>query len=110
MAIKHAFVNPKADGGDATIVRPSNWNADHDGLVAFQYTVTGAEPDLANLVIALPSAEPSASYAVHPAQEQFTNLLAMGVLTASKTTTQFVLSLAANATAGDVFSFLVTRL
>lgn len=29
MAVKHAFTNPKADGGDATIVRPSNWNADH---------------------------------------------------------------------------------
>jgi hypothetical protein len=29
MAIKHPFTNPKADGVDATIVRPSNWNADH---------------------------------------------------------------------------------
>jgi hypothetical protein len=29
VGIRHAFVNPKADGGDATIVRPSNWNADH---------------------------------------------------------------------------------
>ncbi len=27
--IKHAFVNPKADGGDATIARPSDWNAEH---------------------------------------------------------------------------------
>lgn len=27
--IKHTFVNPKADGGDATITRPSDWNAVH---------------------------------------------------------------------------------
>lgn len=29
MALKHAFTNPKADGPDTTIVRPSDWNADH---------------------------------------------------------------------------------
>lgn len=28
--IKHAFVSPKSDGPDTTLVRPSNWN---DGLV-----------------------------------------------------------------------------
>ena len=28
--IKHAFVSPKSDGPDSTLVRPSNWN---DGLV-----------------------------------------------------------------------------
>jgi hypothetical protein len=27
--VKHTYVNPKADGGDATITRPSNWNAVH---------------------------------------------------------------------------------
>lgn len=32
-SVTHAFVNPKADGGDATITRPSDWNAAH--------TVTG---------------------------------------------------------------------
>lgn len=26
---KHLFTNPKSDGGDATIVRPSNWNEFH---------------------------------------------------------------------------------
>ena len=31
MSIKHAFTNPKSDGADATIVRPSDWNADHSG-------------------------------------------------------------------------------
>lgn len=29
MAITHAKVNPKSDIGDATIVEPSDWNADH---------------------------------------------------------------------------------
>lgn len=29
--IKHAFTSAKADGGDATLVRPLNWNADHVG-------------------------------------------------------------------------------
>ena len=28
--VKHLFVSAKADGPDATLVRPSNWNADHD--------------------------------------------------------------------------------
>ena len=27
--VNHAFVTGKSDGGDATLVRPSNWNADH---------------------------------------------------------------------------------
>jgi hypothetical protein len=29
ISLTHAFTNPKADGADATIVRPSNWNAEH---------------------------------------------------------------------------------
>lgn len=29
MPITHPFVSPKADGADATLVRPSNWNAQH---------------------------------------------------------------------------------
>ena len=35
MSVRHAFNSPKADGGDATLVQPSNWNADHalDGVV-----------------------------------------------------------------------------
>lgn len=33
MGISHSFVNPKADGGDTTITRPSDWNADHVILV-----------------------------------------------------------------------------
>jgi len=29
LSFKHAFTNPKGDPADATIVRPSNWNAEH---------------------------------------------------------------------------------
>jgi hypothetical protein len=29
MPITHAFTNPKSDGGDATVTRPSDWNAAH---------------------------------------------------------------------------------
>lgn len=30
MPIKHAFTNPQNDGPDTTIVRPTDWNADHE--------------------------------------------------------------------------------
>jgi len=29
MAIKHAFVSSKADGVDTSLVKPSDWNAEH---------------------------------------------------------------------------------
>lgn len=29
MPVTHPFVSAVADGGDATLIRPSNWNADH---------------------------------------------------------------------------------
>lgn len=32
--IKHAFTSLKGDGGDATLVRPSNWNAAHSTTMA----------------------------------------------------------------------------
>lgn len=31
MPIKHAYTSAKSDGADATLVRPSDWNADHTG-------------------------------------------------------------------------------
>jgi hypothetical protein len=31
MPITHTFVSGKSDGGDATLVRPSDWNASHTG-------------------------------------------------------------------------------
>ena len=44
MPITHTFVSAKEDGDDETLVRPSNWNAEHIG-----------EPDLLALVLALAS-------------------------------------------------------
>lgn len=45
MALKHTFQSAKADGGDATLVRPSNWNDDHvpdaDGI---KFTVGSTDP------------------------------------------------------------------
>lgn len=38
MAIKHTFVSAKADGADTSLVRPSDWNADHtieDASIAY---------------------------------------------------------------------------
>jgi hypothetical protein len=32
MAINHAFQSNQSDGADTTLVRPSNWNADHTWL------------------------------------------------------------------------------
>ena len=29
LSLTHTFVSAKADGGDSTLVRPSNWNAEH---------------------------------------------------------------------------------
>lgn len=42
MPITHAFVNPKADGGDATVARPSDWNAAHTGVLALANGGTNA--------------------------------------------------------------------
>jgi hypothetical protein len=51
--IRHPFTNPKSDGADATVVRPSDWNATHGGLVgAFltaDYSCTTTLADLTNL-------------------------------------------------------------
>jgi len=33
-SLKHAFVSAKADGGDTTLVQPSNWNAEHSLTMA----------------------------------------------------------------------------
>jgi len=47
--IKHKFVSGKSDGGDTSVVRPSNWNADHDvsGSDFPQSAITDLVADLA---------------------------------------------------------------
>ncbi len=46
MGIKHPFTSAKADGGDTTLVQPSNWNADHvvENYVDLPDVVTPAAP------------------------------------------------------------------
>lgn len=41
MAIKHTFTSTKSDGGDSTLVRPTDWNADHTGESAGVVPVGG---------------------------------------------------------------------
>ncbi len=40
MPVKHAFVSAKTDGADATLVRPSDWNASHSGSSDWDSVVT----------------------------------------------------------------------
>jgi len=35
MAIKHAFTSAKSDPADTTLIKPSNWNADHTGTASY---------------------------------------------------------------------------
>tara|TARA_R110000868_G_scaffold103000_2_gene283728 strand:- start:1285 stop:2214 length:930 start_codon:yes stop_codon:yes gene_type:complete len=46
MGIKHPFTSGKADGGDTTLVQPSNWNADHvvENYIDLPDVVTPAAP------------------------------------------------------------------
>ena len=36
--VRHAFESAKGDGGDSTLVQPSNWNEDHEGIVSVRKT------------------------------------------------------------------------
>jgi hypothetical protein len=71
----------------------------------FGYTVTGLEPDLANLIIPLPAARADALYRVFPAQNEAAADLMLRVDLSSRTVAQFVLSLSSAASVGDQFSF-----
>lgn len=77
---------------------------------AFSYRVTGAEPDLAALVIPLPAPRASANYMVTCTQSDNTNYLSHHVDAGDRTVAQFVLRLSAPATVGDLFWFFVTDL
>jgi hypothetical protein len=46
MTISHQFVNPKADGADATKSRPSDWNATHKVLFTVVEKDLGSTPVL----------------------------------------------------------------
>jgi len=48
--VQHRFVNPKPDGPDATVVRPSDWNDSHDVEIGTDDLVDGSViPVKANL-------------------------------------------------------------
>lgn len=42
-SLKHKFVSGKADGGDATLVRPSKWNEDHDLYLGMRVVVDATD-------------------------------------------------------------------
>jgi hypothetical protein len=52
ISLKHAFTSAKSDGGDTSLVRPSNWNAEHNltcatGVILGRLTAgTGAVEEL----------------------------------------------------------------
>jgi len=46
-SLTHGFVSALTDGTDATLVRPSNWNADHNLWLGYR-TVTGTTDTIAN--------------------------------------------------------------
>lgn len=46
-SITHKFVSGVSDGGDTTLVRPSNWNDDHNWFLG-RRTITGATDTIAN--------------------------------------------------------------
>lgn len=47
MAIKHAFISAKDEGSDATLVRPSNWNAAHVGDIPWALITSDPSPAVA---------------------------------------------------------------
>lgn len=106
-----AGVVPASGGGTNNFLRADGSWAEPAGggasVAAFSYTVTGAEADRSELTIPLPSSRSDTNYSITPSQETATYLLGMRVT--SKTTSNFVLSLSANATAGDVFKFVLAE-
>ena len=76
-------------------------------VTCFTYTVTGSEPDLSEVTVALPAARPDANYSVFPQTQGAPSIVACDVH--GRTATQFVLSTTGNLTAGDVIGFLVVQ-
>lgn len=74
----------------------------------FQYTVTGAEPDLSELAISIPTATADTAYGVVFTTQGAARTLVGDINT--KTTVSFVLSLTGDASAGDVITFYLSPL
>jgi hypothetical protein len=87
VSLKHSFTNPKADGPDATIVRPSDWNAEHaytmatGKLLGRSTASTGAVEELTvgtGLSLSGGTLTASASPGGSTAQAQYNNAGAFG--------------------------------
>jgi hypothetical protein len=74
----------------------------------FEYTVTGAEPDLSEITITLPTAMASTLYAVTWSCQGCAGIV--GIDITAKTTTQFVAVATGKLTAGDVLAFFAAPL
>ena len=51
MTIKHKFESTVDDGVDDTLVRPSDWNDDHDGMNVHDHSDSDAGGELSSLML-----------------------------------------------------------
>lgn len=79
-------------------------------LQIFEYVVTGAEPDLSEIEVSLPTAMADTSYGVVAQCQGVTNIVAVDVPDASKTTAQFTVIATGDLTTGDRILFMVGAL
>ena len=109
----HATLNFVGDGvavsdvaGVGTVTIPGGGS----GPQVFEYTVTGAEPVLSELVIPIPVATADTSYGVVATCQGCSGIVPFDIPGASKTTTQFVAIATGDLTAGDVIAFFLSPL
>jgi hypothetical protein len=115
-APQHAFaINTSADSLWFKLgVNPTDWIKIGSGsggggtaVQVFRYTVTGAEPDLSEIAISLPTPTADASYEVIVTSQGVARIPAFDVH--SKTTTGFILSVTGDLVAGDVIGFAASH-
>jgi hypothetical protein len=79
-------------------------------LQVFTYTVTGAEPDLSELVIPIPIATANTNYGVVATCQGCAGIVPFDIPNTLKTTTQFVAIATGNLTTADVIVFFLVPL
>ncbi len=102
------FLEVTSDGVSGWLVTGETGLASAVSLQVFTYTVTGLEPDLSQITVALPVAMPSANYGVAPACQGVTNIAEFDVT--GQTTTHFVIDATGSLQAGDQVVFFVSAL
>lgn len=80
------------------------------GGQAFQYTVTGLEPDPSEITITLPVAMPNNAYGVVAQCQGCINIVGFDIPVTSRTTTNFLAIATGNLQAGDIILFVITPL